>query len=87
MGKQDRKAVRVKLRLTAFMKFVSTGKVVRVLTKDISGLGMSLVTDGTLELGTELELEITLPDRETPITCGAEVVWSKATEEIGRAHV
>ena len=79
MGAEQRRQIRVKLRLTVFMKLVSTGKVLRVLTKDISGGGMSLVAEGVFEPGTKLELEITLPDRKTPILCGAEVVWSKPT--------
>ncbi len=79
MNEQRRRAVRVKLRLMAFMKVLGTGKVLRALTKNISGVGMLLVTEGMFEPGDKLELEITLPDRHTSIVCEAEVVWSRPT--------
>ena len=83
---QRRQAVRVKLRLMVFMKCVGTRKVLRVLTKNISGIGMALVTEGTLEPDTKLELEITLPDRKMPILCEARVVWSKPTGEPHKSY-
>ena len=89
MGAEEaykRQAVRVKLRLMVFMKLISTGKVLRVLTKDISGTGMLLATQGLLEPGTRLELEIAMPDRAAPITCGAEVVWSKPMHEPHKSY-
>ena len=86
MGEENRQGVRVKLRLMVFVKFLSTGKVQRVLTKDISGVGISLITEGILEPGTELECEITLPDRDRTIRCTARVVWSKATAEAHKSY-
>ena len=83
---QRRQAVRVKLRLMVFMKCVGTRKVLRLLTKNISGTGMALVTEGMLEPDTKLELEITLPDRETPILCEARVVWSQPTGEPHKSY-
>ena len=86
MSDEQQRAVRVKLRLMVFMKFVSDGKVLRVLTRNISGTGLSLVTEGALEPGTKLELEIRLPDRERPILCEAEVVWSRPTGEPRKSY-
>ena len=76
-GLERRKFIRVNTRLTAIFKNLKTGKVRRALTKDVSGLGLCLVTEEILEPGTLLGVEIKLPDREAPITFTAEVVWSR----------
>ena len=75
-GDERRRSVRLRTRLTTIYKNLSTGRVQRALTKDVSGHGACLVTDDLLEAGTPLEIEIKLPDRATPVTLLAEVVWS-----------
>jgi hypothetical protein len=80
MGAERRRFPRIGSRLTTFVKFLDTGKVVRVLTEDVSAAGVRFVTEGLLEPGTTLELEMKLPDLDRPMTCRAEVVWSQVRE-------
>jgi len=77
-GLERRRASRVTTRLTAIYKNLNTGKVRRALTKDISSTGLCLITEELLEVGTLLGVEITLPDRHSPITFTAEVMRSQS---------
>ena len=77
MREERRRFIRTTTRLLTFYKVPSTGQVRRALTRDISGGGLSCVTETLLKPGTALEVEVKLPDRETPITFTVEVVWSK----------
>ena len=61
-------------------------KVQRSLTKDLSGVGLRLVTEQLLNPGTSLEVEIKLPDRGAPLTFTAEVVWSKLISEQRKSY-
>ena len=83
---ERRKFIRVNSRLTAIFKNMKTGKVRRALTKDVSGLGLCLVTEEILEPGTLLGVEIKLPDRESRITFTAEVVWSRPVAASRRSY-
>ena len=75
-GSELRRSIRLRTRLTTIFKNLTTGRVQRALTKDVSGHGACLVTDDLLEEGTPLEVEIKLPDHPVPVVCLAEVVWS-----------
>ena len=77
MPEEHRQFIRIPSRLTTVFKNLKTGKVRRALTKDVSGSGMCLITEELLEPGTQLEIEFTLPDRPAPITCRAQVMWSR----------
>ncbi|MBI2103952.1 MAG: PilZ domain-containing protein [Candidatus Omnitrophica bacterium] len=52
----------------------------RVMVQDISGGGMRLATPAILEGGTRIAVEIMLPDRKSPVTVQAEVVWSRPVD-------
>ena len=80
MGEERRDFVRLATRLTAFIKYADTGKVVRVLVRDLGGGGACLITEGVLEQGSTFELELKLPDVAQPVTCQAEVQWSRVVE-------
>ena|SRR3989338_929015 len=77
MGEEQRRFIRVTGRLVAVVTIVKTKKVRRALTKDISAGGICFVTEEILELGTALEVELKLPDREAPIIFLGEVAWSR----------
>ena len=77
MGQEQRQFIRINTRLTAIFKILTTGKVRRALTKDVSGGGVCFVTEGLLEPGTALEIELKLPDRAEPIRFTGEVAWSR----------
>ena len=62
--------------MSATFSILNTGKVYRALTKDIGGKGVCLVMEEELELGTPLAVEMTLPDRQTPVAFVGDVVWS-----------
>ncbi len=76
MTEERRQSVRIASKLTTFIKFPQTGKVVRGLTNDLSGVGIGFTAQGAFEPGDPLEIELTLPDRTVPIRFMAEVVWS-----------
>lgn len=86
MSDERRHAGRTPARIMTFMKFPKTGKVQRVLTKDISAVGLRIVTEGVLESGTTLEVEMTLPDGSPPIGFTVEVVWSQAIQEPRKSY-
>ena len=81
MGEEQRKYIRIQLRLTTFVKFLDTGKVRRALTKDLSAAGICFVAEEPIPKGTPLGIELQLPDRQTPIQCLVEVVWCKPVSE------
>ena len=78
MTEERRRAVRTPIRLVTFVKMLSTGKVRRVLTNNVSVVGLCFLDEALLEPGVQLEIEVKLPDREAPIPCTAEVVWSRS---------
>ena len=81
MDADRRRLKRAPTRLMAFVKVLSTGKARRVLTKDISGGGISFITDEALESGTPLEIEMNLPDHPHPIRVMAEVIWLRSMKD------
>ena len=52
----------------------------RVMIQDVSGGGMRLATPELLELGVRIAVEVRLPDRKSPMTVQAEVVWSRSVD-------
>ena len=86
MAQERRRAPRTGMRLTTWIKFPKTGKVLRVLTNDFSGVGLRLATDEPLTPGTTLGMEIKLPDREQTVQATVEVVWSRAAELTSESH-
>ncbi len=81
MDADRRRLRRAPAHLMALVKTVSTGKVRRALTKDISGGGISFITDEELEPGTQLIIEMTLSDHPQPIQFTAEVIWLRSVKD------
>ncbi len=79
MPQEHRQFIRGTIRLLTFLKVLETGKVYRVLTKNLSGSGMLVAAEQALAPETKLEVEVALPDRSTPFRCQAAVVWSRPT--------
>jgi len=77
MSEERRQSIRVQTRLTIIIKNLDTKRVWRTLTNDISSLGVCVVMEEFWEPGVKLEFTIKLPDRDAPVTCMAEVVWSR----------
>lgn len=77
MDAEQRQFIRVKERLLTFLTFLTSGTVERALTRDIGAVGVCLITETVLEPGTQLSVELHLPDRQTPISFMAEVRWSR----------
>ena len=86
MQPNRRQFVRLRTRLTTVFKIVKTGKVRRGLTRDVSGGGLCFVSEELLAPGTSLGIELKLPDRNTPITFSAEVVWSRPVGEPPKSY-
>ena len=86
MDLERRRSIRIPIRLTTVFKNLTSGKVQRTLSKDIGDEGMCLITEGTVEPGTKLEVEIKLPDGRSPIVALSEVVWSKPVGERTKSY-
>ncbi len=80
MGQERPRGARAPTTLIAIVKNVATGKVKRWLTKDLSGFGLCLAADESLERGTRLEVELKLPDYPSAFILTAEVVWIMIVE-------
>ena len=76
MRSERRRFLRAASRLITWMTLPETGRVIRVLTLDVSAGGARFMTDRAIEVGTPLAIEIKMPDREATIRCTAEVVRS-----------
>ena len=72
-----REFIRVRTRLTTVFKVVSTGKIHRALTRDISGGGVCFSTEELLDGNEVLEVEVKLPDRTKVILFSGVVMWSR----------
>ena len=81
MSAERREFVRVRERLVTFVKQIATGKVHRALTRDLSGVGICLITNEPLETGAPLELELKLPEFDRMIPFTGLVAWSKVMDE------
>jgi len=81
MDAERRRLKRAPTRLMALVKVLSTGKARRALTKDVSGVGISFITDEALAPGTQLEVEMQLPDHPHPIRFTAEVMWLRSVKD------
>ena len=81
MGNDERRSYgRGRSQLMSCVTFPDTGKVIRVLTHDISGAGIRFTTDQALEPDTALQMELQWPDGGAPIRFMAQVVWSRFLE-------
>ena len=86
MGQERRQSARSSTQLVAVVKNMATGNVRRWLTKNLSGLGLCLVADESLQRGTRLEVELTLPDAAEPLTLMAEVIWIMTVEASRKSY-
>lgn len=82
MADERRRFLRASSRLVTWITLPATGRVLRVLTLDVSAGGARFMTDRAIEVGTPLAIEIKLPDREAPIACTAEVVRSAPMKDL-----
>ena len=86
MGEQQRRLLRLNVCLLTAVTVPSTGKAQRALTKDLGPMGACLITNGLIEPKTVLVVELTLPDRDRPITFDAEVIWSKIVKPAEKVY-
>lgn len=77
-GWNRRQFTRVRTRLTTVIKLLATDKILRVLTRDVGEIGVCVVLDEQLEVGTPVEGEITLPDSEIHVRFFGQVMWAQA---------
>jgi hypothetical protein len=83
MDAERREYIRVREKLVTFVKQTATGKVHRALTRDISGVGICLITNEPLEAGAPLEFELKLPEFDRAVPFTGHVAWSKVMNEAG----
>ncbi len=77
MGQERRRSPRAQVQLIAVITVRRTGKVRRVLTHNLSGVGVCFIDQELLPAGEALHVELILPDRKQPLPCDCTVVWSK----------
>lgn len=86
LGREQRRHARLDIALAVNYAIQQEGdrisEMAETLSSDISASGLRLMTVASLENGSILNLEITLPDQESePIRAMGEVVWqNKITE-------
>jgi hypothetical protein len=73
---EKRRAMRVNARLSVMFTDLRTGQTQRALTKDISAVGVCLLTHDLLPPGTPVSVELHLPDSTDTVKFLAEVIWS-----------
>ena len=56
-------------------------------TKNLSAGGMCVMMDSPLAVGSEAQLEFTLPDDPNPICCAGQVVWSDKVRSSQKTEV
>lgn len=76
-GQNRRQFTRVRTQLTTVLTLIAAEKVLRVLTRDVGEIGVCVVLNEALEVGTPLEGEITLPDSNIHVRFFGQVMWSK----------
>lgn len=80
---EDRRAyVRLRERLDVVIRDRGTGRTHRASTRDLAGVGVCLITEEPIDVGTPLEVELKLLDYETPVKFLGQVVWSRWTETL-----
>lgn len=75
MAQERRQTTRAATELLANVKRLSTGKVSQMLTKNVSDVGLCLLTDEPIARGVQLGIKLQLPTDATPVICTSEVVW------------
>ena len=88
-GRRDperRQYTRLSSRLTVVFTVGANLKQQRALTRDIGGAGVCLVTEKRLRLGSILQAELKLPDRDLPVAFVARVVWNRSSFEGRRSY-
>ena len=83
---ERRQFVRLDTRLEITYSVLTAGAPQQATTKDISGGGVCLFADRELPPGARLQVAMKLPDREQPVHCTVEVMWSEAYETIGKTE-
>lgn len=75
MGSERRQTIRASSQLMASVKRLSTGRISQMLTKNVSDVGLCLLTEEPVSRGTQLGIKLQLPTDNTPVICTSEVVW------------
>ncbi len=78
--------VRVRQRAEVTYAVLPGGAPQRGVTFDLSAGGIGLVTDRVLELWTQVQVSLALPDRGAPVPFIGQVMWSQARETTDRAR-
>ena len=74
---ERRHAKRSRTRLVAVIRDLKRGERGRAVTKNLSTKGMCVLTDLFLQADARVEVELTLPDRSTPLTLEGRVAWHR----------
>ncbi len=78
---QSRKDFRFSMSLPVLHRRSAAGDWAEATTQDVSQSGVRLVLNGTVSVGTTLDLEITLPDKGRTVRAEGTVVWVGAPRE------
>lgn len=84
-GSERRQDVRGGGAIVAFVKAAQTGKIERVLTKNLSAGGMCFVSDAARPVQDTVEVEVRLPDFAKTVTFQAVVLWSRVIPPADKA--
>ena len=81
---ERRRFVRLDTRLPITYRVLPTTQAIPSATADIGGGGVCLFLNEVVKPGSQLQVDIKLPDRERSVAFTGEVVWCEQYETIGR---
>jgi len=83
---ERRQFVRLDTRLSVEYRVIPSAAPKQSVTKDIGGGGICMFVEDPLKPGTHVQVSITLPDRQQPISFTGEVIWCEQYEIIGKTQ-
>ena len=83
---EQRQFVRLDTRLEVNYTRLPSAKSAETITKNIGGGGICFFANEVLKTGDQLQVSMKLPDREQPVHCTGEVIWSEEYETIGKSE-
>jgi c-di-GMP-binding flagellar brake protein YcgR len=83
---ERRRFVRLDTRLPVTYRVLPSDETKQSVTKDIGGGGVCVFVRDPLTPGTQLRIEIAVPDQERPIAFTGEVAWCEPYEIIGKTQ-
>ena len=84
--KEPRRFVRVPAQLPIAYRALPSPAMVQSTTCDLAGSGFCLLVQEPLARGTQVQIELRLPERERPVLATGEVMWCERHRITGKSE-